>query len=91
MRRCRRFEDLLRRETESWSINVRTEAGNNAKHALDILLELNAELKKRGVSDYRPNLVTLTWKYSGHTQVNATDLRRMKYPSRDALIQFGSR
>jgi adenine-specific DNA-methyltransferase len=28
-------------------------------------------------------------RYSGHTQVNATDLRRMKYPSRDALIQLG--
>ncbi|MBI5450144.1 MAG: Eco57I restriction-modification methylase domain-containing protein [Gammaproteobacteria bacterium] len=26
---------------------------------------------------------------SGHTQVNATDLRMMKYPSRDALIALG--
>ena len=28
-------------------------------------------------------------RFSGHTQVNATDLRLMKYPSRDALIQLG--
>lgn len=27
--------------------------------------------------------------FSGHTQVNATDLRRMKYPRRDLLIQLG--
>lgn len=27
--------------------------------------------------------------YSGHTQVNATDLKRMKYPSRENLIEFG--
>jgi len=27
--------------------------------------------------------------FSGHTQVNATDLRLMKYPSRDALIRIG--
>ena len=27
--------------------------------------------------------------FSGHTQVNATDLRLMKYPSRDALIEIG--
>jgi adenine-specific DNA-methyltransferase len=27
--------------------------------------------------------------FSGHTQVNATDLRKMKYPSRKELIQFG--
>ena len=26
---------------------------------------------------------------SGHTQVNATDLKMMKYPSRDALIKLG--
>jgi hypothetical protein len=26
---------------------------------------------------------------SGHTQVNATDLRMMKYPSRSALIKLG--
>jgi adenine-specific DNA-methyltransferase len=26
---------------------------------------------------------------SGHTQVNATDLKRMKYPSREALIKLG--
>ena len=61
-RSSRRFEDFIRRETESWSINARTEAGNNAKRSLNIALELNAELKKRGISDYRPNLVTLTWK-----------------------------
>ena len=28
-------------------------------------------------------------RFSGHTQVNATDLRTMKYPSRDALITLG--
>jgi adenine-specific DNA-methyltransferase len=27
--------------------------------------------------------------FSGHTQVNATDLRNMKYPSEEILIQFG--
>ena len=27
--------------------------------------------------------------FSGHTQVNATDLRAMRYPPREALIQFG--
>ncbi|AFY46017.1 BsuBI/PstI restriction endonuclease C-terminus/Eco57I restriction endonuclease [Nostoc sp. PCC 7524] len=28
--------------------------------------------------------------FSGHTQVNATDLRRIKYPSKDDLIRLGS-
>jgi len=28
-------------------------------------------------------------RFNGHTQVNATDLRMMKYPSRDTLIQLG--
>ena len=28
-------------------------------------------------------------RFSGHTQVNATDLRTMKYPSRDTLITLG--
>ena len=28
-------------------------------------------------------------RFSGHTQVNATDLRLMKYPSRKALIDLG--
>lgn len=28
-------------------------------------------------------------RFSGHTQVNATDLRQIKYPSRDALVQLG--
>jgi len=27
--------------------------------------------------------------FSGHTQVNATDLRRMRYPSRQALLRLG--
>jgi hypothetical protein len=29
-------------------------------------------------------------RFNGHTQVNATDLRGMKYPSRDALAELGS-
>ena len=28
-------------------------------------------------------------RFNGHTQVNATDLKRMKYPSRDTLAQLG--
>lgn len=28
-------------------------------------------------------------RFNGHTQVNATDLRQMKYPSRDTLIRLG--
>ena len=28
-------------------------------------------------------------RFNGHTQVNATDLKRMKYPSRSALIELG--
>ncbi len=28
--------------------------------------------------------------FSGHTQVNATDLRKMRYPSRDQLTQLGT-
>lgn len=28
-------------------------------------------------------------RFNGHTQVNATDLKLMKYPSRDALMQLG--
>ena len=27
--------------------------------------------------------------FSGHTQVNATDLRAMRYPSRETLVRFG--
>ena len=29
-------------------------------------------------------------RFNGHTQVNATDLKTMKFPSRDALIQLGA-
>lgn len=28
-------------------------------------------------------------RFNGHTQINATDLKPMEYPSRDALIQLG--
>jgi len=28
-------------------------------------------------------------RFNGHTQVNATDLKLMKYPSRDVLIHLG--
>jgi adenine-specific DNA-methyltransferase len=30
-------------------------------------------------------------RFNGHTQVNATDLKRMKYPSREALLELGHR
>ncbi|HQB08817.1 MAG TPA: SAM-dependent methyltransferase, partial [bacterium] len=30
-------------------------------------------------------------KFSGHTQVNATDLRQLKYPSKTALIKLGEK
>jgi adenine-specific DNA-methyltransferase len=33
---------------------------------------------------------TLFREFSGHTQVNATDLRNMRYPSADVLIKLGS-
>ncbi|HID28928.1 MAG TPA: hypothetical protein EYP19_02860 [Desulfobacterales bacterium] len=29
--------------------------------------------------------------FSGHTQVNATDLRKMRYPSREQLLRLGGR
>jgi hypothetical protein len=29
-------------------------------------------------------------RFNGHTQVNATDLRGIRYPSRDALIELGT-
>ncbi|MBI5331368.1 MAG: Eco57I restriction-modification methylase domain-containing protein [Betaproteobacteria bacterium] len=29
-------------------------------------------------------------RFNGHTQVNATDLRRLRYPSRDALLTLGA-
>jgi len=28
-------------------------------------------------------------RFNGHTQVNATDLKTMKYPSRQALLKLG--
>lgn len=28
--------------------------------------------------------------FSGHTQVNATDLRKMRYPMREQLVQLGA-
>ena len=28
--------------------------------------------------------------FSGHTQVNATDLRKMRYPSREELLRLGA-
>jgi hypothetical protein len=28
-------------------------------------------------------------RFNGHTQINATDLKRIKYPSRSALIELG--
>lgn len=57
---------------------------HSGKHGLpeDLARGLAAYLNATAVDDcFR--------RFSGHTQVNATDLRRMKYPSRDALLALG--
>lgn len=53
---------------------------------------LNAHLAK-GLSTFlNSTLVDLYFRqFSGHTQVNATDLRSLRYPSRAQLEQIGSR
>ena len=45
----------------------------------------------RGLATYLNSTMVDAYfrRFSGHTQVNATDLRRMRYPSREALIQLG--
>lgn len=45
----------------------------------------------RGLVVYLNATMTDEWfrRFSGHTQVNATDLRLLKYPSRDTLISLG--
>ena len=45
----------------------------------------------RGLVAYLNSTMVETYfrRFSGHTQVNATDLRRMRYPSRETLIQLG--
>ncbi|MBS0422827.1 MAG: Eco57I restriction-modification methylase domain-containing protein [Proteobacteria bacterium] len=54
------------------------------KHGLDnhIARGLCAYLNSQAVDDYFRT-------FSGHTQVNATDLRRLRYPSLDQLKQMG--
>lgn len=49
------------------------------------------ELLARGLSVYLNSTVVdnAFRRFNGHTQVNATDLRSMKYPSRQALINLG--
>jgi adenine-specific DNA-methyltransferase len=51
---------------------------------------LQADLARGLVSYLNSEMVDTYFRhFSGHTQVNATDLRTMRYPSRDALIQLG--
>jgi tRNA1(Val) A37 N6-methylase TrmN6 len=49
------------------------------------------ELLARGLTIYLNSTeVDIAFRqFSGHTQVNATDLRNMLFPSRDALVQLG--
>ncbi|MFH1060748.1 MAG: Eco57I restriction-modification methylase domain-containing protein [Pseudomonadota bacterium] len=49
------------------------------------------ELLARGLATFlNSTVVDETFRrFNGHTQVNATDLRQMKYPSREALISLG--
>lgn len=45
-----------------------------------------------GLAAYLNSTVVDTYfrEYSGHTQVNATDLRQLKYPTRDVIMELGS-
>ena len=47
----------------------------------------------RGLSLYLNSTIADTYfrRFSGHTQVNATDLRNMRYPSRAELIRIGKK
>ncbi len=49
------------------------------------------ELLARGLSVYlNTTAVDEQFRqFNGHTQVNATDLKRLKYPSRSALMELG--
>lgn len=57
---------------------------HHAKHGLPEALArgLTAYLNSTAVDDHFR-------RFSGHTQVNATDLRLMKYPSQTALVEIG--
>jgi isopenicillin N synthase-like dioxygenase len=57
---------------------------HESKHGLprDLAHGLAAFLNTTAVDDHFR-------RFNGHTQVNATDLRLMKYPSREALISLG--
>lgn len=53
---------------------------------------LRANLAKGLAAFFNSTLIDLYFRqFSGHTQVNATDLRNLKYPSRSQLEQLGSR
>ena len=61
---------------------------------LNVLHERNKPLDEfiaRGIAVYlNATAVDLYFRrFSGHTQVNATDLRTMRYPSRDAIVALG--
>lgn len=47
----------------------------------------------RGLAAYLNSTVVDTYfrQFNGHTQVNATDLRNLRYPSREALVELGKR
>ena len=47
----------------------------------------------RGLSAFLNSTVVDTYfrQFNGHTQVNATDLRNLRYPSRAALVELGAR
>lgn len=49
------------------------------------------ELLARGLAVFLNTTAVDEWlrRFNGHTQVNATDLKQMKYPNRDVLIDLG--
>jgi adenine-specific DNA-methyltransferase len=50
----------------------------------DMAWGLSAYLNSEPVDNYFRS-------FSGHTQVNASDLKRMKYPSREKLLELGAK